>query len=51
MASFREVGEGLKDRFDGAARVKINTKKKKVTVCSQSICIIRLGTINIVSVI
>ena len=30
MANFREVGESLKDKFDGAARVKINTRKKKV---------------------
>lgn len=30
MANFREVGESLKDKFDGAARVKLNNKKKKV---------------------
>ena len=34
MANFREVGESLKDKFDGAARVKLNNKKKKVKMAA-----------------
>ncbi len=32
MPNFREVGAVLKDRFDGAAKVSLSPRRKKVKV-------------------